>query len=213
MKWIRTCSAAIAMLSLTTIAHAGLFGSHGSGKSCGCASSCQPKCCAPTVKRPCCPTVHTYQRKVSTIKPPCCNTCRAPQSCCPKRCGCAKPCGCSKPCSCSKRCGTKKPCCTPQPAKCAKPPVKCATPAPTKCGAKKNCCQKKSCCQQKCCNADPCVIAKLIYTSQTACYARDRRHAIDDLGDFDLSVQPRDHGRHDLRPERCRRGRSQGSRR
>ncbi|MDG2390564.1 MAG: HEAT repeat domain-containing protein [Planctomycetaceae bacterium] len=40
-----------------------------------------------------------------------------------------------------------------------------------------------SCCETECCDADPCEIAKLIYESQTACYAKDRRDAIDELGD------------------------------
>ncbi|MEZ6034781.1 MAG: hypothetical protein R3C17_16935 [Planctomycetaceae bacterium] len=34
----------------------------------------------------------------------------------------------------------------------------------------------------KCCNDDCCDIAKLIYTSMTACYARQRKAALDTLG-------------------------------
>jgi hypothetical protein len=42
----------------------------------------------------------------------------------------------------------------------------------------------------KCC-ADPCEVAKLIYTSQTACYAKDRRRAIHRLGDkYDCVCNP-----------------------
>ena len=91
MKWIRICSAVVVM-SMTTVAQAGLhdlfsgFGGHhnGSCKSCGCASDCQPCCCKPKIVRPCCPTVHVYQRKCSDIKPPCCNSCcEAPKCCAP----------------------------------------------------------------------------------------------------------------------------------
>jgi hypothetical protein len=60
----------------------------------------------------------------------------------------------------------------------------------TSCCEQKGCCEQKPCCEQKCCNADPCEIAELIYKSQTACYAKDRRSAIDDLGDFDCMCNP-----------------------
>ncbi|MEX2288137.1 MAG: HEAT repeat domain-containing protein [Planctomycetaceae bacterium] len=40
------------------------------------------------------------------------------------------------------------------------------------------------------CCADPCEIAKLIYQSQTACYADDREKAIDDLGDYSCQCNP-----------------------
>ena len=40
-----------------------------------------------------------------------------------------------------------------------------------------------SCCETECCEDNSCEIAKLIYISQTACYAKDRAEAIDDLGD------------------------------
>ncbi len=47
------------------------------------------------------------------------------------------------------------------------------------------CLNNDDCCQQPCCEGDPCEIAKLIYISQTACYADDREDAIDELGDYD----------------------------
>jgi hypothetical protein len=40
------------------------------------------------------------------------------------------------------------------------------------------------------CCADPCEIAKLIYCSQTACYADDREKAIDELGDYSCQCNP-----------------------
>ena len=46
-------------------------------------------------------------------------------------------------------------------------------------------------CETKCCNANPCEIAKLIYTSQTACYARQRRAALRKLGNrYDCICNP-----------------------
>jgi len=172
MKWIRFASAIVVTLSLTTVAQANILGLfNGCGKSCGCATSCQPKCCKPTITRPCETTVHTYQRQISDKKKPCC----------------------------------KPKCCQPAP-KCCQPAPKCWQPTsflpisrPTSfmqvtssnCCQPKKCCAPKNCCQTKCCNADPCEIAELIYKSQTACYARDRRRALDRLGDrYDCKCNP-----------------------
>ncbi len=44
--------------------------------------------------------------------------------------------------------------------------------------------------QSRVCDANPCDIAQLIYTSQTACYAWQRRSAVDDLGDYDAICNP-----------------------
>ncbi|WP_231743001.1 HEAT repeat domain-containing protein [Polystyrenella longa] len=59
-------------------------------------------------------------------------------------------------------------------------------------GHNKSCCGTATdCCTTTCCNADPCEIAKLIYQSQTACYAKDRKSAIDELGDnFNCACNP-----------------------
>ncbi len=85
----------------------------------------------------------------------------------------------------------------------------CAT-QPKKCGGLFNCfkgkgsiCGTKSCganagCVNggcisggsRVCDANPCEIAELIYTSQTACYAWQRRRAVDDLGDYDAVCNP-----------------------
>jgi hypothetical protein len=45
------------------------------------------------------------------------------------------------------------------------------------------CGAKGACCGDDRCFADACKIAELIYTSQTACYAKQRAKAIDTLGD------------------------------
>jgi hypothetical protein len=62
------------------------------------------------------------------------------------------------------------------------------------CGSCNTCAAPATCaapCEVRCCNADPCEIAKLIYESQTACYAKDRRAAIRKLGNkFDCICNP-----------------------
>ena len=207
MKWIRVFTAVVAILGMNAVAQAGIFNltdSCGAAKSCGCAPSCQPECCKPTISRPCDTTVHTYQRKCSTIKPPCCPTdCCAPA---PKCCAPAKPCckpaapcckpakPCCKPAApcckpAAKCCVPSKACCAP---KCAAPPKCCKPCAPKCCAPSAGCCDDGRCCgETRCCDADPCEIAELIYQSQTACYAKDRRRAIHKLGDnFDCVCNP-----------------------
>ena len=205
MKWFQICSAVVAMMGMTSAAQAGLLcNSSGNGgcKSCECAPTCQPTCCQPVcakpvIERPCDTTVHTYQRKVSCLKPPCCETRCAPK-CCAPACGpvCEAPCG-PAPCQ-KKKCGLLggglfsclkggnsclggSSCGTP-----ACGPAPCGAPACGTC----NTCAPAPVCEVKYCDADPCEIAKLIYESQTACYAKDRKKAIDDLGDFDCECNP-----------------------
>ena len=232
MKWFRLFTAVVAILGTSAVAQAGILdllsGQCGAEKSCGCASSCQPECCKPTITRPCDTSVHTYQRKCSTIKPPCCSSCcgKAPSCCAPAKpkccapaanaCGkgpnCAKPaanaCGkaptcckpaanaCGKAPSCCKpsanACGKAPTCCKPSANACGKAPS-CCKPAAKCCDAKAGCCDNGGCgdCCDRCCDADPCEIAELIYESQTACYAKHRKRAIDKLGDrFDCVCNP-----------------------
>ena len=83
MRWIKFCGAVLAAMSMANLADAGfcgLTGGSGAAKSCGYAATTQPACCKPVIVRPCGPTVHTYQRRVSDIKPPCCDSC-APNGC------------------------------------------------------------------------------------------------------------------------------------
>ena len=277
MKWIRFCSAVVATLGLTTASHADLSAlfSHGSQKSCGCDSACQPTCCTPTITRPCNVSVHTYQRKCSDVKPPCCNTCCAPESCCAVSSGCGSKKSClldsllhkhdKGSCCESSACCETAPSCAAPAAGCCNADPSCAAPAAGCCNAAPSCaapaggccnadpscaapaagccnaapscaapadaccdnggscgCQPKKkcgllsglfgkhhsggdccdtgcgdtgccdtgCCQKQCC-ADPCEIARLIYCSQTACYADDRKDAIDELGDnYDCACNP-----------------------
>ncbi|MBX3449606.1 MAG: HEAT repeat domain-containing protein [Planctomycetaceae bacterium] len=226
---------------MSSLADAGLFslkGGCGASKSCGCASTCQPECCKPVIVRPCGTTVHTYQRKCSTIKPPCCDTCcpsngcapacaapaacapapacAAPAACAPAP-ACAAPAACAPApaCAAPAACAPAPACAAPAacapapacaaPAACAPAPAPCApacaapavcAPAPATCAAP--CAPAPATCAAPCaptcgpvCCADPCEIAKLIYQSQTACYAKDRRAAIHKLGDrYDCVCNP-----------------------
>lgn len=147
--------------STATAGH--LLDSCGSCKSTCCDVDCQPECCKPTIVRPCTRNVYTYQRACSTIKPPCCdNGCCSVDSCGPA-CGPA-PCApaCAAPCE--PACGTD---CAPACGTCDG----CGTDG---CG--------DDCCGMDCCDYDPCELAQLIYESQTACYARQRRRALHKLG-------------------------------
>lgn len=137
----------------------GLFGGHGHhGDECCPVTCCQPAaaCVAPQACAPqaCGP--------VCTPPPTCDPWACASQGCAPQACGCAP-----------KKSGLfgfggggglfgghhhKDDCC----------PTDCAAPG--------------DCCPQGC-YADPCEIACLIYESQTACYAKQRRKAIHKLGD------------------------------
>src|SRR3954447_20151058 len=119
MKWLKLCSVVVTTFSLTTAAQAGMhdlfngWRHDGCAKSCGCASSCQPCCCKPVIVRPCCPTVHQYQRQCSCLKPPCCNRCcEAPKCCAPAKC-----------CEAPKCCAPAAHCC-PAP-KCCEAPKCC----------------------------------------------------------------------------------------
>lgn len=207
MNWIKTFTAVVATLGMSAVAQAGFFNlsAHcGAAKSCGCAPSCQPVCCKPTITRPCGVSVHTYQRKVSDIKPPCCNVgcVQAPQCCAPAPKACAAPapqvcapapkaCAAPAPQVCAP---APKVCAAPRPQACAPAPRACAAPGPQACGPHPQACgpRPQACCGPvRCCTADPCEIAQLIYQSQTACYARDRRKAIHKLGDdFDCICNP-----------------------
>lgn len=185
MKWIRLCTAVVAMMGLcatSNVADAGLLDdlvNWGSAKDCGCAPTYEPECCKPTITKPCEPKVHSYQRGKPACKPPECGKCAAPKhACAPK---CKKP---AKP-KCKMPAAPK--CKRPAAPKCHKPAKKCA---PSKCcdrgcdtGCDKGGCDMGCCGDQMCCDADPCKIAELIYQSQTACYADDREDAIHELGD------------------------------
>jgi hypothetical protein len=204
MKWIRMFSAAFALAGMMASTNAGLHGSGGC-KSCGCAEECQPACCKPTIARPCHRNVYTYQRKCSDIKPPCCDSCCAPQACCaPAGCGngngngngcCAADPGCCAPVACHKGCGDN---CAADPGCCA--PVACHKGCGDNCAADPGCCAPVAChkgcgdnCGEACdcCNDDCCEIAKLIYTSMTDCYAKNRRKALDKLGrKYDCCCHP-----------------------
>lgn len=85
MTILRMCVAASVLIGSSTVAQAGLFGGggHGGAKCDTCGpESCVPEC-KPTIARPCNRSVHTYQRKCSTLKPPtCCDTGCCDTGCC-----------------------------------------------------------------------------------------------------------------------------------
>ena len=133
MKWIRMFSATIALFGLTASVDAGLFElGGGCDKGCGCAEDCQPECCKPTIARPCCTNVYTYQRKCSDIKPPCCDSSCAPDDCCaPADCCNDDSCcenTCCAPADCCNACGTTAPAASAPAA--APAPANEAVPAP-----------------------------------------------------------------------------------
>ncbi|NOX53253.1 MAG: hypothetical protein GXP27_02210, partial [Planctomycetes bacterium] len=167
MRWIKTLTAVVATLGLNVVSQAGILDlvSHEGGQ-CG-EQACVEKApeCKPTIQRPCETKLFNYQRQVCEKAPPSCKPeCVAPApsaACAPA----AKP-------------------CAPKAKPCVPPP----------CPKKKACGKKDGCgdgCVDRCCDADPCEIAELIFQSQTACYAKDRRKAIDKLGDkFDCVCNP-----------------------
>lgn len=174
MNVFKTIVALAALAGLGGTTQAGLFGSHlgcGASKCCDCADTCAPAC-RPTIARPCHVNVYNYQR--SCAKPfNCCDGCDL-GSCCPAN-NCAP--------------GYAGNACAPA---CA--PV-CAAPCGDACLA--NGCIGNGCvaacdagcgapcdvaCDDCCPAVDACELAELIYVSQTACYARQRRRALQILG-------------------------------
>jgi hypothetical protein len=57
-------------------------------------------------------------------------------------------------------------------------------------GHSKGVCYETHCTTVKVCCANPCEVAELIYTSQTACYGRQRAHAMHKLGAYDCQCNP-----------------------
>ena len=176
MKSIRTIAALVAVLGLSSFAQAGLFkrgGDCGASKCCDCAPTFQPTCCKPTIVRPCHRNVYNYQRT------------------CAKATGCDAGCGPAKSC-CPSGAGNG---CVNGAGNCAAP---CANGAGCDNGAGNGCagngCAGDGCVGDSCCTTtcqDACQIAQLIYESQTACYARQRRAAIAKLGNkYDCVCNP-----------------------
>ncbi len=212
MKSMKTIAALFAVLGMGSFAHAGFFsrgGDCGASKCCDCAPTFQPKICKPTIVRPCHRNVYNYQR--SCAKATGCDTgCGPANSCAP--CGAGNGCvagagagNCTAPCAgdacaagagnCAALCGTGNAC--------AAGAGNCAAP----CGAGNGCvagagagCVDPNCAApcggngDACCATtcqEACEIAQLIYTSQTACYARQRKSALQKLGSkYDCVCNP-----------------------
>jgi len=210
MKSIKTIAAVVAVLAMSSLAQAGLRRSSdcGASKCCDCAPTFQPTCCKPKIVRPCHRNVYNYQR--TCAKASCDNGCGPSTGCCPTGAGngcvngagnCAAPCangtgcdhGAANTCTgnncagannCAAPCGTGagNNCCTGNTGAGA-----------NHCAGANNCagtgCAGDSCCATTC--QDACQIAQLIYASQTACYARQRRAAIAKLGNkYDCVCNP-----------------------
>ena len=115
----------------------------------------------------------------------CCDTCGDPgSSCCPVTC-------CAPADACGNGCNADPSCCAPAACGngCNADPSCCA---PAACGDN-GCCDAGNTCGEgcDCCNDDACEIAKLIYTSMTACHGSERRRALDKLGrKFDCCCHP-----------------------
>lgn len=168
-------------------------------------AACAPACAAPAACAPACAAPAACAPKCAPAA--CAPACAAPAAACAPA---AAP-ACAAPAACGPKCA---PACAAPAAACA--PTACTTPACApvcktrkgllsgllaKHNSAKNCGSCNTCaapaatcaapCQVRCCNADPCEIAQLIYESQTACYAKDRRKAIHKLGDkFDCICNP-----------------------
>lgn len=184
-----------------------------------CCGDCAPACCKPLrrlrrwMKRSCCSTNSDCCTNNNNCAPKnnCCtpapknNCCPAPKACCapapkactpaPKACCAPAPKACTPaPKACCVPAPAPKACCTPAPKACTPAPKACCAPAPKNCcPAPKNCAAPaaESCCNEPtCCPADPCLVAELIYRSQTACYAKQRRRAIRKLGKLNCECNP-----------------------
>jgi hypothetical protein len=185
MKWTLKFGAAAAVLGMSAVSQAGMLGglfSHHRASGC-CEQDCCEQPCRPLVSRPCEQT-YTYQRKCSDLRPPCCD-----ENCCEDP-GCSAPCdvGCAPEactsCSGNRGCGLFKSFC-----KRLKKNSCFGNHKGGLCNHGESCCEEG--CGDECCDtANACEIAKLIYTAQTACYAKDREQAVDDLGDFDCRCHP-----------------------
>ena len=194
MKLFRMCAAAVAALMMSiSAADAGGLLSHfklggcGAEKSCGCAETCQPTCCKPTIARPCCTNTYVYQRQCSNIKPPCCDTCCPDTGCCPAdACGdnacapeCCAPAACCAPEACAPTAccapadSCSPDCCCPAPADCCAPAACCAPAdccAPAACCAPAECCVPADCCAPaECCVVDCAAPAECCAPAETCC--------------------------------------------
>lgn len=171
--------------------------------ACAAPAACAPAACAPACAAP-----------AATCAPAAAPACAAPAACAPAACAPA----CAAPAACAPACAAPAAACAPAAPGCAAPCAPaCSAPCAPACAAPKkgllsglfskmkksnDCGSCNTCaapaptcaapvCETRCCNADPCEIAKLIYQSQTACYAKDRRSAIHKLGDnYDCICNP-----------------------
>jgi hypothetical protein len=184
-----------------------------------CDTCCPPAtCCAPAANA-CAPAAAPAACAPACAAPAACAPAAAPACAAPAACAPAAAPACAAPAACAPACAAPAACAPAAAPACAAPCAPAATActpacAPACCNTKKggllsglfsskklNCGSCNTCaapdntcaapCETRCCNADPCEIAKLIYESQTACYAKDRRAAIRKIGNkFDCICNP-----------------------
>ena len=188
----------------------------GSGNSCapGCAApaancvgagagagSCAPACAAPAAA--CAPACAAPAACGNGAGNGCAPACAAPAAACAPACAapacapaCAAPatsCAPASTCGTSSHgsllgCGFLKGLFAKHNCASACAPT-CGAPSDPSCGAPAATCVPPV--ETRCCNANACDIAKLIYTSQTACYARQRAAALRKLGNrYDCICNP-----------------------
>lgn len=191
MKSIHLLVATVVIAGIAQVGEAGLFDrvicrKAGKRCDCDCVPTYQPACCKPVIVAPRCKTVHTYQRRCSTLKPPCCHNGCGPAVCCAPACpmdGCTAGNGC---CAAGSNCACDA---------CSGFGCDCGAGM---CG---NGCCDTSCCDTGCCDIGSscdgccpganCDLAQLIYESQTGCYARHRKRAVHRLSDrYDCVCHP-----------------------
>ena len=160
------------------------------GACCDTGNNCNPVCAAPCGNG-------------------CAPACAAPcdPNCCVADAGCAAPCdnGCAPACNANACCVAGNACCNGANGccncgnGCCDGGNACCNTGNGCCDAGNNCCvPDPGCgapcdipCDVDCCPSNACEIAELIYQSQTACYAKDRRKAIHRLGDrYDCVCNP-----------------------
>ncbi len=198
MKALKTCAAVVAVLVLSATAQAARTSAKlcGASKCCECAPTNIAPCCRPTIPRPCCTNVYTYQRQVSCLKPPCCDSGCGPKRCCrPSRRNCCGNGQCGNGCDPNGQCGVNDGCGNNGCCKTRRSRRACGDVCGSAAGCDDNYdpgCQAPVVCQTapSCSDSNACAIAQLIYQSQTGCYARTRRAALRRLAKFDCTCNP-----------------------
>ena len=159
-----------------------------------CAAPAGPAKCGPAAAANCAAPAHPA---AVNCGPAAAANCAAPAG--PAKCGPAAAANCAAPAHPAANCGPAAAanCAAPAhpAANCGPAAANCAAPAAAGCGPAAAGCGPKAGCGvpstgTRCCKANACDVANLIYVSQTACYAKDRRNAVRKLGKYDCVCNP-----------------------